>query len=323
VELDLATDERTEETSLLSLAGVDLHDLLLKSTADKVIPREPNVLRGGEADEGALVLEGLLEPVERAGGQRLVHHRGTPKENSLLAVDDILDDALSALDNDGRSILHPLLLLLGELAVALGELLEILTSLVTLEHVLEGGEVKVVVDVVEGVLSDVSDDKVGVLPDLTTLVGLGLSDKELDEGRLSRSVGSEDSDTGGEGNLERDVVELLDGRGGVLESNVTHLHERLFLGLDSVEKGRVGELELVLLVDVELVVGLGLGDVLDEGLEVTRVPLNLEAVKVEDVGGDVVEEARVVCWEKEGERRSARCSAKASRLLQRRTHGKR
>ena len=54
-------------------------------------------------------------------------------------------------------------------------------------------------------------------------------------------------------------------------------------------------LELVLLVDIELVVSLGLGDVLDEGLKVTGITLNLEAVQVKDIGGDVVEEARVVC----------------------------
>lgn len=246
--------------------------------------------------------------------------RASTMKNPLLAVDDILDDTLGALDDDGGSILHLLLLLLGELAVALGELLDILTSLVTLEHVLEGSEVEVVVDVVEGVLGDVSDDEVGVLPDLTTLVGLGLSDEELDEGRLSGSVGSEDGDTRREGDLERDVVELLDGRGGVLESDVAHLHERLLLGLDTVEEGRVGELELVLLVDVELVVGLGLGNVLDEGLEVTWVPLNLEAVKVEDVGGDVVEEARVVC--EEGNERG-QPAARRRRSPKMKTHGKR
>lgn len=164
------------------------------------------------------------------------------------------------------------------------------------------------------VLGNVTDDQVGVLPDLSTFVRLGLSDEELDEGRLAGTVGSKDGDTRRERNLERDVVELLDGGGGVLESNVTHLHERLLLGLDTVEERRVGELELVLLVDVELVVGLGLGDVLDEGDKVTGVSLNLEAVKVKNVGGDVVEEARVVC---ERGRRSASGSAQGGERQER------
>lgn len=144
------------------------------------------------------------------------------------------------------------------------------------------------------VLGDVSDNQVGVLPDLSSEVGLSLSYEELDEGRLSGSVGSEDGDTGRERDLERDVVELGSGGSRVLESDVAHLHERLLLGLDSVEERRVGELEQVVLGGVELVVDLGLGDMLNEGLEVSGIPLDLEAVKVEDVGGDVVEESRVV-----------------------------
>jgi hypothetical protein len=86
------------------------------------------------------------------------------------------------------------------------------------------------------VLGNVSDDQVGVLPYLSTLVGLSLSDEKLDEGRLSGSVGSEDGDTGRERDLEGDVVELLGRGGGVLESDVPHLHERLLLGLDSLEE---------------------------------------------------------------------------------------
>ena len=39
-----------------------------------------------------------------------------------------------------------------------------------------------VIDVVEGVLGNVTDDQVGVLPDLTTLVGFHVTDQEFDEG---------------------------------------------------------------------------------------------------------------------------------------------
>lgn len=273
--------------------------LLLEPTLDEVVPGQPNVLGRRKALERALVLVTLLE---------------------LLAVDDVLDRPLDALDDDGRAVLHLLLLLLRKRPVRLGELLEILARLVALEHVLERGETEVVIDVVEScddakrksasrstkrrrrpeeegrtVLSDVSNDQVGVLPDFSTLVRLGLSDEKLDEGTLSGSVGSEDGDTGREGDLKRDVVQLGRRGSGVLEPNVTHLHERLLLGLDSVEERGVGELEEVVVGGSELVVRLGLGDVLDERLEVSRVSLDLEAVKVKDVGRDVVEEARVVC----------------------------
>ena len=151
-----------------------------------------------------------------------------------------------------------------------------------------------VVDVVEGVLGDVADDQVGVLPDLTALVGLGVTDEELDERRLSGTVGTEDGDTGGERNLEGDVVELLDGLRGVLEADLAHLEEGLLLGLDTFEERRVRELELVVLRGLKSVVGAGLRDSLHEGLEVTPVALELEAVEVEHVGDGVVEEGRVV-----------------------------
>lgn len=76
-----------------------------------------------------------------------------------------------------------------------------------------------VVDVVESVLGDITNDQVGVLPGLTTLVGFHVTNKEFDEGRLSRTVRSKDGDTGGERNLESDIVELLDGLCRVLEAN--------------------------------------------------------------------------------------------------------
>jgi len=72
---------------------------------------------------------------------------------------------------------------------------------------------------VEGVLSDVADDQVRVLPGLSTLVGLHVADEELDKGRLARTVRSKNGDTGRQGDLERDIVELLDDLGRVLEAD--------------------------------------------------------------------------------------------------------
>ena len=94
--------------------------------------------------------------------------------------------------------------------------------------------------------------------------------------------------------MERDVVQLLHGLRRVLEADLAHLEQGLLLGLDTVEERRVGELELVVLGRLEGVVRLGLGDGLDERLEVTAVAAELEAVEVENVGDGVVEEARVV-----------------------------
>lgn len=173
---------------------------LLETTLDEVIARQPDVLGRTEGLERDLVLVGLLE---------------------LLPGQDLVDQPLLAFDDDHSSVLHLLRLLLGDDAVSLGHLLQIFTSLVTPEHVLERGLVEMAIDVVESVLGDVTDDQVRVLPDLTALVGLHVSCEELDEGRLSGTVGSEDGDTGREGDLERDVEQLLDGLGRVLEANLT------------------------------------------------------------------------------------------------------
>lgn len=151
-----------------------------------------------------------------------------------------------------------------------------------------------VIDMVESVLSDVTDDQVGVLPDFTTLVGLHITDKELDEGRLSGTVGTKDSDTRRERDLESDIVELLNGLCWVLESNLTHLEQRFLLGLDALEKRGIGELELVVLGGLKSVVRTSFRNSLHERLEVTTVTLELESVQVQNVGDGVVEEAGVV-----------------------------
>jgi hypothetical protein len=192
------------------------------------------------------------------------------------------------------TVLHLLCFSLGDLTGRLGHFLQVLTSLVTPEHVLEGRFVKVVVDVVECVLGDVTNDQVGVLPNLTTLVLLHFACEELNQRRLARTVGTEDSDTGRKGNLEGDVVQLLNGLRRVLEANFAHLEQALLLSLDTLEERRVRELELVVLGSFESVVRLCLRNLLDEGFEVTAISLNLEAVDVEDIGDGVVKEARVV-----------------------------
>lgn len=76
--------------------------------------------------------------------------------------------------------------------------------------------------------------------------------------------------------------------------NAGATYDRLLLGLDTIEKRWVGQLELVFFSWVQLVVGLRLWHSLDESLEVTAVPLDLETVQVKNVSDGSVQEARVV-----------------------------
>ena len=78
-----------------------------------------------------------------------------------------------------------------------------------------------IIDVVESVLGDVTDDQVGVLPDLTSLVGFHVTDEELDEGGFTGTVRTQDGNTGREGDLEGNVIELLDRLRWVLEADLT------------------------------------------------------------------------------------------------------
>mmetsp|Transcript_29989 Transcript_29989/g.59563 ORF Transcript_29989/g.59563 Transcript_29989/m.59563 type:complete len:784 (+) Transcript_29989:846-3197(+) len=165
--------------------------------------------------------------------------------------------------------------------------------------VLVGGLLEVLLDVVEGVLGNVSDASVRVLPDVSDL-GLDLSDEELDHGGLSGAVLADAGDAGGERHLDRDVVEGGDAVAAVLlpvdgvgEGALGDLHERLSLGLDSLDVTGLGELELEL-GGLEAEVGPGLRDDLDEVIKVALEHVELEVVDLEDVAAAVVEEARVV-----------------------------
>lgn len=229
--LDLSSDQRSHQTQSLSLSGVELDDLLLETSGDKLVSGNPDVFGRRHSLERDLVLVRLLE---------------------LLSGDNLVDDSLDTLLDVGSTLGHLLLLLLGHDSVGLVHLLKILTSLVSPQHVLERGRVEVVINVVESVLGNVTDDQVGVLPHGTTQVGLSLTSQQLDQGGLSGTVGTKDGDSRRERDLKVDVVELLDLGGGVLERNVLHLHEGLFLGLDTVEEWWSGELELVVLGDIKL-----------------------------------------------------------------------
>lgn len=271
--LNLLADKRAKQAETLGFTGINLQNTLLETTLDEIVARHPDVFRGREALERDLVLVRLLE---------------------LLAVVNLVDDALLTINDNVRALLHLLDLLRCQLLVDLHHLLEILSGLITPEHVLERSLVEVLLNVVERVLGDITDDKVGMLPDFTALVRLHVSDEELDEGRFTGSVRTKNSDTRREGDLKGDIVELLLSLGGILEADLAHLEERLLLGLDTVEEGGIREGKLIVLSGLESVVRLGLRDDLDKGLKIATVTLDLEAIEMENVCDGVVEESRVV-----------------------------
>lgn len=107
----------------------------------------------------------------------------------LLTTDETLELAALARATDDGSV-HLLLLVGGKGASRLGRLLLVVSVLVTPLDVLRRRLLEVLLDVVEGVLGDVGDAEVGVLLDASD-VGEGLAGEELDEGRLSGSVGTD------------------------------------------------------------------------------------------------------------------------------------
>ncbi|GJC94463.1 hypothetical protein ColKHC_03289 [Colletotrichum higginsianum] len=194
----------------------------------------------------------------------------------LSAGVDADDAALGALDLE--DLVHGLLISVGDDLVGTVHRLTILTSLETPLDVLGGGLVQVVIDVGEGVLLDVGDTDVLVLVDLT-LRGDELTGEDVDERRLAGTVGANDGNTGAERALERDVLDLGLAGAGVLERHPGGTQDGLGLGLDTLEETGLGEGEL----------HLGVAE-----LVVTTVALELEALVVDDVLADVVEEGRVV-----------------------------
>jgi len=260
-------------TSLGSLLVVKGLKDLLETPLLELLTGNPGVVLIGAANELNLVLERAL---------------GLATSIEILDLD--LLDLLVDLPLD--ELLHLGLLLGRDLASGLVDHLAILTVLVTPADVLVGGLVQVLLDVVEGVLGDVGDTNVGVLGD-NTVGGDGLTGQDLDEGRLSGTVGSDDGNTRVEGDLARHVHDGQLGGAGVGKVNVLELDKGLILGLDTVQETGLGELEG----DGrgrQLVVGLALGVLLNELGQVTLVLLELAGLVVDNTRADSVEESRVV-----------------------------
>jgi len=82
---------------------------------------------------------------------------------------------------------------------------------------------------VEGMLSNVTDNHVRVPPNLTA-VRLQITKDKLDESRFTRTVGTENNNTRREGDLKRDIIELRLTRTRILETDMTPDIPNQYLG---------------------------------------------------------------------------------------------
>mmetsp|Transcript_3700 Transcript_3700/g.5375 ORF Transcript_3700/g.5375 Transcript_3700/m.5375 type:complete len:351 (-) Transcript_3700:1910-2962(-) len=197
---------------------------------------------------------------------------------------------LSSLVISERDLIRGLLKLqlgLSELQSDLDKRLLILTLVgVTPTDVLIGSLVQVLLNVVESVLSDVSDTGIGVLPHISNL-RLDLSDQKLDHGRLSGTVLTNTGNTRAQTDLNGDIEQSRLFVTGVGKGAATHLHEGLTLGLNTLDRTRLGEIELELTL-LERKVSTSTRLDLDELIQVTLEGIELQVLNLQDVGTAIV-----------------------------------
>ena len=281
VSLNLLADQRAELTRGQGLLHINIGNHLLMGR-EELVTRQPDVV-GRHHGHPALILHAnVLAESERALVLVAVLE--------LATAADANDTAERVLDLE--DLVHGLLISIGDDLVGTIHGLAILAGLETPLDVLGGSAVKVVIDVGEGVLLDVGDTDVLVLVDLTRS-GDQFTSEDVDEGRLAGTVGTDDSNTRAKRALEVDIGDLGLGSARVLEAHLGGTQDGLGLGLDTLEETGLREAELDL-GGAELVVRLGRGQTADELLQVTPVALELEALVVDDVLADVVEERAVV-----------------------------
>jgi len=279
--LNLLTDQRTELTGGKGLLLINLGDLLGVGD-DNLGTGQPGVLVGHHGSP----LLGLHTDVVTKSPRDLVLV-GVLELATRVDTDDTTQSTLDLVD-----LVHGLLILLGDDLVGTVHGLTVLTSLETPLDVLGGSGAQVVIDVSESVLLNVGNTDVLVLVDITS-GGDQLTSQNVDQGRLSSTVSTNDGNTGTQGNLESNVANLGLGGTGVLEGHVVDTDDGLGLGLDTLKETGLGELELHV-GGAQLVVGTSGGDTLDEVRKGTTVTLELEALVVDNVLDDVVQEAGVV-----------------------------
>lgn len=281
VRLNLLADKGTELTRGKRLLHIDIGNHLLMR-GKELGTGQPGVV-GGHHWHPALVLHADV----LAEGERALVLVGVLELSTGVDTDDT---ALSALNLE--DLVHRVLISLGDDLVGTIHGLTILTRLETPLDVLGRSAVEVIIDVSESVLLNVGDTDVLVLVDLTG-GGNELTSEDVDEGGLASTVGADDGNTRSERALESDVGDLGLAGTRVLERHLSGTENGLGLGLDTLEETGLRERELDL-GGTELIVRLGSGVALDELSKVTSVALKLEALVVDNVLADVVEEAAVV-----------------------------
>jgi len=281
VSLDLPADQRAELAASKSLLLVDLGNHLGMGL-DDLAARNPGVV--GSRHGGPLLV--LLADVLTESERTLVFV-GVLELATGMDTDDLTQGTFDLVD-----LVHSLLVILGDLLVGTVHGLTVLAGLETPLDVLGRSLVEVVIDVGERVLLDVGDTDVLVVVDLTGS-GDQLSGQDVDQSGLTSTVGTDDSDTGAQRDLESDVGELRLGGTWVLEGHVRDANDGLGLGLDTLQVTGLGELELQV-GGTQLVVGASRRNLLDELAQRATVALKLEALVVDDVLDDLVEELAVV-----------------------------
>ena len=281
VGFDLLTDQRAELTAGKGLLLVNLGNHL-GVRLDDFVTGNPGVVAGHHRNPALLLEANVFTKSERTlvlvGVLEL--SAGVDTNDTTLGTLDLVD------------LVHGLLIVVGDDLVGTVHGLTVLTGLETPLDVFRGGLLQVVIDVSESVLLNVGDTDVLVLVDLTA-GGDQLTGQDVDQGRFTGTVGTNDGNTRAKGHLETDVGNLGAGGTGVLEGHVVDTNDGLGLGLDTLKETRLGELEFEV-GGTQLVVRTSGGKLLDELTQGTTVTLKLEALVVDDVLKNVVQEAAVV-----------------------------
>mmetsp|Transcript_22096 Transcript_22096/g.37598 ORF Transcript_22096/g.37598 Transcript_22096/m.37598 type:complete len:759 (-) Transcript_22096:45-2321(-) len=280
---DVLGRQRTNvQTSTLS--NLEIHSLhglvpthLLQSLGRQVFTR---VHRGSSVPHFVLV---ILRLVGLTSSNKLRHN--------LLDLGDLSSLLIGKLDLEWGLLL--LELLIGKLHSHLHQRLLVLSIVgISPSNVLVGGLVQVLLNVVKGVLGNVCNTGIGVLPHFS-LLGLTLSNQQLDHGRFSGTILTDTGDTRRQGYLHTNVKQswLLITRVG--KGTAGKLHESFTLGLDTLDRTWLRELEL-LLGGRKGKVGTRRWVDLDVFVEVTLERAEFQVVNSKNVGAAVIEETRVV-----------------------------
>mmetsp|Transcript_2765 Transcript_2765/g.7577 ORF Transcript_2765/g.7577 Transcript_2765/m.7577 type:complete len:646 (-) Transcript_2765:295-2232(-) len=262
---------------------VDLLQLLAPAHAFQFVERKP------DGERTRLVFKLHLVLVVALGATLHAAVAGQRANHDLLLV---LLETVVRLPAILKRLLHHGKLRIGRHHGVLHKRLLVVAMLIAPLDVLVGRLLKMVLDMVERMLRDVSDAAVRMLPYVAQL-RLDLSGQQLDDRGLARAVRANARHARRETHANRHVAYLrtVDARIGVLD--VVHLHDRLALRRDAFEIARLRKLKLER-AGLELEVRLGLWLALHKLRQVALVRLQLQRIDLDDVGAHAFQEPLVV-----------------------------